>query len=175
MNYLLEGKQGVGMFTEMKSSNLNYIHSPDKKSFQTGLEFQDFVCVELAKHGIILQNLSSKKYQYETGENLQGFEIKFDSRFLDTSRLSIEIAEKSNRDVYKWTASGIYRVDNTWLYIQGNYDRLYIFPKNFLIKLHESKKYEEAEFNGTIKKFYLPLEDAEKYCAKRIDFYEGVF
>lgn len=158
------------MFTETKSNNLKYFHSVDKNSFQSGMEFQDFVCTELSNHGIILQNLSSKKYQFTVGENLQGFEIKLDRRFLETNRLSIEIAEKSNRDVPVWTASGIYRVDNTWLYIQGNYERLYIFPKNFLIKLHESKKYTEDESNGTIKKYYLPLEDADKYCAKRIDF-----
>lgn len=146
-----------------------YRDSKDKNSFQNGLEFQDFVCVELAKQGIVLQNLSSRKYQYSVGENLQGFEIKLDTRFLETGRLSIETAEKSNTSMLSWTASGIYRLDNSWLYIQGNYQRFYIFAKSLLIGLHKGGKYQEDESHGTVKKFYLPLCDADKYCAKRID------
>jgi hypothetical protein len=103
------------------------------------------------------------------GENLQGFEIKYDSRFLDTNRLSIEIAEKSKASNPLWVSSGIYRSDNSWLYIQGNYRCIYIFAKSLLIGLHKSMKYQEDESYGTVRKYYLPLDDANKYCAKRID------
>ena len=63
---------------------------------------------------IILQNMSSQKYQFNIGENLQGFEIKLDTRCTETGRMSIEVAEKSRADSTKWTPSGIYREDNSW-------------------------------------------------------------
>ena len=148
-------------------------NSGHNDSLQLGLEFQDFVCIELSKQGIVLQNLSSKKYQYSVGENLQGFEIKYDNSIFKYNRLSIEIAEKVNGDNLQWAKSGIYRKDNSWLYIQGNYKLFYIFSKDFLIRLHLSKTYEESEFpydNPTIRKFYLPFSDCDKYAIKKFDF-----
>lgn len=140
----------------------------DKRSFQSGLEFQDFVCTLLMRDAIVLQNTGSKLYQIKVGENLQGFEIKLDRRFQETGRLSIEIAEKSRAEMSDWTPSGIYRDDNTWLYIQGNYQRVYVFPKKFLVSLHLTNRY-EIDSTATVQKFYLPLSDAEKYAAKVID------
>lgn len=146
-----------------------YPDSVDKNSFQSGLEFQDYVCVLLAKKGIILQNLNSKLYQCQVGENLQGFEIKLDRLFKKYDHLSIEIAEKSRADLPQWTPSGIYRNDNSWLYIQGNYETLYVFSKRWLINLHKTGRYQNQELNGTVRKFYLPLRDADKYCAMKLD------
>lgn len=161
----------------METSYPNYCisNSGHKNSFEVGNEFQDFVCIELAKDGIILQNINSKKFQFETGENLQGFEIKYDARCTGdnntkpTFRLSIEIAEKSNESNISYIPSGIYRSDNSWLYIQGNYNGFWIFPKNILKFLHKTKRYKEGE-GSTIKKFYLPIDDADKYCAKKYLF-----
>lgn len=140
-------------------------------SFEVGNEFQDFVCMELAKQGIILQNINSKKFQYQTGENLQGFEIKFDGTSLKTGRLSIEVAEKKNGANDFWVESGIYRGDNSWLYIQGNYSYFWIFSKNILQELHKSGKFEIAQHPKempTINKFYLPFEKADRWCSKKI-------
>lgn len=136
------------MDTKLKlvQPNLHDPQYPDAKSktsFQDGLEFQDFVCEKLANHGLFLQNTLSRKYQFELGENLQGWEIKLDNRCTETGRLSIEIAEKSRADIKVWTASGIYRNDNSWLYVQGNYEMLFIFSKTFLKRLHGTKRYEE--------------------------------
>lgn len=142
-------------------------------SFEVGNEFQDFVCIELAKQGIILQNINSKKFQFNVGENLQGFEIKYDARCTGdrgttaTNQLSIEIAEKTKADNTKFIPSGIYRNDNSWLYIQGNFKMFWIFSKKLLILLHRSGRYKEHEL-PTIKKFYLPLEDADRFCAKKV-------
>lgn len=138
------------------------------EKLEIGKEYQDFVIDVLAKEvGLSISNYSSKKYQFNIGENKQGIEIKFDSRFLETERLSIEIAEKSHPNNKNWIPSGIYRDDNSWLYIQGNYDVVYIFGKNVLKLLHQSGRNEEHPM-PTIKKFYLPLEDADKYCAKKV-------
>lgn len=157
------------------SANYRKENSGYENSFEVGNEFQDFVCMELAKHSVILQNINSKKFQYEVGENLQGFEIKYDRRCtgdknsIATDRLSIEIAEKTKSENTDFVPSGIYRNDNSWLYIQGNYMMFWIFSKNILIKLHQSNRYKEAE-EPTIKKFYLPINDADKYCAKKLIF-----
>lgn len=149
---------------EMKS---NYY--PDATHIDTlemGAEYLDSVMETLQRRGIILQPYTSKKKQYSSGESLQGWEVKLDNTSMRTGRLSIEIAEKSRRDIPVWTPSGIYRRDNTWIYIQGNSKSFWWFQKNILIGLHKSHKYEEAEFNGTVKKFYISLEDADKYGVK---------
>jgi hypothetical protein len=146
-----------------------YIDAKRPTTFREGIEFQDFVCDQLARRHVILQNLSSKKYQIEVGENLQGFEIKMDSRCSETGRLSIEVAEKSKASISSFTASGIYRNDNAWLYIQGNYDALFVFGTNILMLLHKSGKYKEKE-EATIRAFYLPFNDARKYSNLFLDF-----
>ena len=156
---------------------MNYPDCKDRSSFQSGLEFQDFACTVLMREGIVLQNLGSKLYQLQVGESLQGFEIKLDRQFLETGRLSIELAEKSSADMPRWTPSGIYRSDNTWLYIQGNYDRMYIFSKKLLLILHKTARYQTGESpkgKPTVQKFYLPLSDADKFCDHRIDISGGV-
>jgi hypothetical protein len=145
-----------------------YPDSPNANSIQQGLEFQDFVMKTLlAKWGVCLQNFSSAKYQFEFGENIQGWEIKLDNLFLKTGRLSIEIAEKSRAANAKWVASGIYRDDNAKFYVQGNFNRIYVFHKKILVLLHKSGRYEEKE-ELTVRAFYLPLEDADKF-GERVD------
>jgi N6-adenosine-specific RNA methylase IME4 len=97
-------------------------------------------------------SLDSKKFQYEIGENLQGFEIKYDARCtgdrgtLATNQLSIEIAEKTKDSNLNYIDSGIYRNDNSWLYIQGNYMMFWIFSKRILKLLHKSGRYKNMNY-----------------------------
>lgn len=141
-------------------------------TFQDGLEFQDWVCMVLARHGVVLQNLSSKRYQIEIGENLQGFEIKYDARCTGdggtepTNQLSIEVAEKSRAENPDWIPSGIMRDDNAWLYIQGNYQRLWIFAKNWLRRYYRKKRPVVRESFGTVQKFYLPIAAADQFAVR---------
>lgn len=157
------------MAMNLSEKTAPYYPNARPRAFEVGIEFQDFVCLELAKDNIILQNLGSKLYQIQVGENLQGFEIKYDERCTDTNRLSIEVAEKSRNDPnLNWTPSGIMRGDNSWLYIQGNYDIIFVFAKNWLQRWHDEKAPEIVEFNGTIRRFFLPFRVAEKMAAKVI-------
>lgn len=172
---------------EIKYNEENSGHAD---SFEVGNRFQDFVCIKLAEYGIILQNINSKKYQYETGENLQGFEIKYDRHISDcagsveendkknnlpsiftkkngSGRLSIEIAEKTKAENLSFVPSGIYRGDNSWLYIHGNYHQFWVFSVTMLRLLHKSNRYEECT-KPTVKSFYFPVADADLYCAKKI-------
>jgi hypothetical protein len=145
---------------------INYPDSKNKNSFQNGMEFQDFVADVLRREmGIVISNYSSAKYQFNVGENRQGIEIKLDKRILETGNISIEIAEKSKEKLLEYTPSGIMRNDNSWLYLQGNYDILFIFAKKILISLYNARKYRIDDL-PTIRRFLLPLQDAEKYAAK---------
>lgn len=129
-----------------------------------GLQYQDFVVDQLYKCGLPIVSYSSKKYQCLVGENKPGFEIKFDRRFRDTGNFYIETAEKSNPNRSEFVKSGIYRDDNTWLYIIGDYEDIFIFSKKQLKTLHEHgnlhiKKRQIATSQG----FTMPVEYAKKF------------
>lgn len=146
-----------------------YPTAPTPTTFKDGIEFQDYVCARMAEHNIILQNFASKRYQLDIGENLQGWEIKLDRRCTETGRLSIEIAEKKDSRQPSWTSSGIFRNDNSWLYIQGNYDVLFIFGKMHLRRYYLQAQPETHESYGTVRKFYIGLDLARRMALKVID------
>lgn len=143
---------------------------PDAKpgTFEQGLEFQDFCRPLLLKYGIIAAYYTSKKYQIKEGESVFGVEIKLDNLCTKTKRMSIEIAEKSRAANYKFVPSGIMRPDNTWLYVQGNFEIVYVFSKKFLVNLYNSKK-PDINTRPTIQTFYLSLVDADKYSLLTIN------
>ena len=149
------------------SGATRYPDSKNKNSITDGLEFQDWVTDLLSRHGIIIQNYCSRKYQFTRGENRQGFEIKLDRRCTETGRLSIETYEKTEVNA-QWVQSGILREDGSIFYVQGNCECVWIFLKKFLQKLYwanngdDKPRYERKE-EATIKAFYLPIEDADKY------------
>lgn len=140
-----------------------------KDQLACALEFQDFVAEQLYAIGLPLVNYASKKYQIERGENKQGVEIKHDKKFRSTGNFWIEISEKSHPSRKDYFTSGIHRSDNTWLYVIGDYEEIFIFSKEFLKRLHASGRYRTIE-NGTKTSmgFLLPRSDAEKYAAKII-------
>jgi len=166
LNYLQEKEPKAGMRSEM-----NYPDCPDPDSLESGNSFQDMVAdVLFNKLHIIIQYITSKNGQYKTGESMQGIEVKLDRRCTETRRLSIEIAEKTQASLPNWTPSGIYRNDNSWLYVQGNEKTIWIFSHTMLRLLHKSGKYApDKEAYGTIKKYYLPVSDADKYADKKIE------
>jgi len=97
-----------------------------------GLEFQDFCSIQFAKIGIPITNFSSKKYQLEKGENMQGYEFKFDKKFRKTGNFWIETEERSNINK-EYIKSGINRNDNTIFYVIGDYSGVYLMQKKVLI------------------------------------------
>jgi hypothetical protein len=146
----------------------NYPDSVNETSVQDGLEFQDMVCDLLRPYGVFIQNYSSRRYQFDVGENPQGIEIKLDRRCTETGRLSIEVAEKSKAANANFVPSGIYRKDNTWLYVQGNQNVIYLFGRSFLRSLHKTGKYKEHT-EPTVKAFFLPFEAADRYAVLKIE------
>lgn len=139
-----------------------------KQMLQKGLEYQDFVTnILLSELGIALSSYSSIKYQCSVGENKQGIEIKFDDRYENTGNLYIETQEKSNPNNMKYIDSGIYRSDNTWLYLIGNYKEIFIFSKKQLVIIHKRKTCREVKTTTSIG-FLIPKDEAEKYSIKKI-------
>lgn len=147
-----------------------YPHSKDPHSFESGLDFQDFVATKLHDClGLTITNYQSMKWQFTTGENVQGIEIKLDRDCIRTQRLSIEIAEKSKATNPEYVPSGIYRNDNSWLYIQGTWLIFFVFAKSILKLLHKTGRYEQHT-EPTLVGYYLPFEDARKYAATVLEF-----
>lgn len=141
-----------------------------KGKLEEGLEFQDFVTEALYAAGIVLVGYASRRYQIERGENLLGAEIKRDGKFRTTGNLYIEMAEKSQPDRPHYTPSGIMRGDNSWLFIIGDEQTIFIFSTKFLQQLAASGRYRDRELaTPTSQGFLLPLADADKYCIRRIE------
>lgn len=155
----------------MQESKPYYPDAPRATTFEDGAKYQDFIRWQLQlQRGISISQNVSRTYQFNMGENTQGIEIKFDSLCTKgRRRLSIEIAEKSRASMPEWTPSGIYRTDNTWLYIQGNYEKAYAFSRKLLRWWHAREsargKLELHEEHGTVRAFYMYETDALR-CAE---------
>jgi hypothetical protein len=136
-----------------------------------GEDYQEFVRKLLNPWGITIWNWKDKKQQFAFGENPQGFEIKLDMRCTETDRLSIEVQEKTRRNNRDWINSGILRNDNSWIYVQGNYQIIFVFAKNWLRRFYDAKvtPADIHESHGTVRKFYLPMKTARMMAALVID------
>lgn len=153
--------------SDPKKPQNRYPDSKNPNSIEEGLEFQDLVTDVLARAGILIQNYCSKEYQLRKGENRQGSEIKLDNWCTTSHRLSIEISERTAEDK-PWVPSGIYACKGPF-YIHGNTTTFWLFLTKFLKKLHclKKKDSEEPKYEGkeepTVRTFYLPESDADKY------------
>lgn len=133
---------------------------------QQGLEFQDVATAALYQRGIVVVGYASRRFQNERGENMLGAEIKRDGKFRQTGNLYIETAEKAHPDNPHYVPAGIRREDNSWLYVIGDEQTLFIFSTKYLRLL--AGRYRSVETATSIG-FLLPVADADKYCLRRID------
>lgn len=129
---------------------------------QQGLEYQDFISKALN-----ITNYSSKKYQYDLGENSLGIEIKLDTRFEETGNIYFETHEKTRAENANFVESGINRKDNSWLYLIGNYKKAFVFAKKYLPKILENCR--EVTIS-TSKGLLLPIEKAERFAIRIFNF-----
>ncbi|MEJ7871742.1 MAG: hypothetical protein WKF67_05750 [Rubrobacteraceae bacterium] len=129
-------------------------------------EFEDFVFDLLRKHGLTVNRYVSRKWQYGVGECSGGIEVKFDDRMRETDNVYIEVAEKAQPNESRaYSPSGIYRNDNSWLYVIGDYYTVYVFAKKTLQHLHKSGRYEQKS-KPTSLAFVLPKAKAELHAAR---------
>lgn len=135
------------------------------------LEFQDFVAhVLLRELGIALTVHNSRRYQFEHGETRQGIEIKHDKQMAQTGNLWIETKEKAEPRSGEYAPAGIYRNDNSWLFVIGDYHRLFVFSKKVLCWLAQDRSFQTLENNTrTSIGFLLPVDVAKQYAEKSFD------
>jgi len=124
-----------------------------RKNLRLGQEFQDFAVQQLYKAGIVVVGYSSFKYQTEVGENVNGYEIKFDNRMSETGNVYFESGEKTNPNNSEYIASGIFRNDNTWMYVIGNYKIIYLCAKKSLRIFYERALERKRNKLNTIARF----------------------
>lgn len=135
---------------------------------ESGQLYQDFVvdaCWNLL--GLAVVQYTSKLYQQQVGESKTGVEIKHDEKYATTENLWIELAEKARPRSGPYAKSGVNRSDNTWLYVIGDYDTIFIFAKTLLQALASGGRYRLLENNTkTSVGYLLPDADAKKYAAQ---------
>ena len=135
-------------------------------TLEKGRIFQDYILFDLNKRGISFSNYTSKKFQYKVGENTAGIEIKHDMMFRKTNNLFIEIKTKCRNG--SWLKSGIYRNDNTWLFLIGDKLKYWIFGKQSLKRiLSQDGKYKLVQTKDSAG-YLLPVQDASIYAEKVI-------
>ena len=133
-------------------------------SLALGEAYQEFVAKELwEQRGVGIHFYRTRREQYEIGESEEGYEVKLDARCRDTRRLSIEVAEKSSLHRREFTPSGIMRRDNTVYYVQGHWEKFWVFLKMELVGWYEEHRPPIAKLHPpTIAKFYLPISVADE-------------
>jgi hypothetical protein len=146
-----------------------YDHGYYQQQLENGLVFQDVVTRALYQRGIVVVGYASRRFQQTHGENLLGAEIKNDRKFRDTGNLYIETAEKADPRNDRFVPSGIHREDNSWLFVIGDENTIWIFSTKYLQMLE--KRFPSRK-SPTSHGFLIPLDQADKYCIRRIDLKE---
>lgn len=136
------------------------------KKLEQGLEFQDIVTRALYQRGIVVVGYASRHFQIAQGENMLGAEIKRDGRMRETGNIYIEMAEKAHPDNAAYVPSGIHRADNSWLFVIGDDQTIFIFSTKYLRMLQP--KFPTVE-KPTSRGFLMTLAEAKKYCIREID------
>lgn len=111
---------------------MSYFGETYKPQLEEAARYQDFITDELLKRGIVLNQYASREYQRKVGESASGIEIKYDKRMAETGNVYIEVEEKSDPSLHDYSKSGVYRNDNTWLYLIGNYEKALLMSKRQL-------------------------------------------
>jgi len=148
----------------------NYPDADRLTVFSEGEEYQEYIAEIFTRElGIPIDYYTTKYDQINIGESRQGIEVKLDNRCTETGNVSIEVAEKSCVAMPYWAPSGIMREDNTWLYVQGNYEIVYLFSKLHLRRIYKVR-YQDKVWTPkpTIQTFLMPTEVAETIALKVI-------
>lgn len=160
------------MNQQLEASITAYDNGYYAKQLEVGKEFQDFVTREMFRLGWPIVGYSSRKYQLQYGENIMGAEIKRDQRFRDTGNLYIETEEKADPRNAIFVQSGIFREDNSILFIIGDDADFWILATRILRQLAKAKIGGELIYRRveipTSRGFLLPIDHADKYCIHKV-------
>lgn len=154
------------MDNQLSESQERYGNGYYAEKLEQGLQFQDFCTRQLYQRGIVIVGYASRKYQNAEGENMLGAEIKRDGNFRKTGNLYLEVAEKAHPDRPNYTASGIMREDNSWLFVIGDEECLWVFSTKWLRKMKD--RYKQTRTPTSIAHL-MPVSEADKYCIRKIE------
>ena len=154
------------MIESQDESRQKYWNGYYQKKLEQGLEFQDVVTEALYHRGIVVVGYASRVFQNKRGENMLGAEIKNDAMFRQTGNLYIEVAEKSHPDKPNYTPSGIMRADNSWLYVIGDIETVWIFSTKYLVMLKD--RYPPMQTPTSIGHL-MRMDAADKYAIRKIE------
>tara|TARA_R110000787_G_scaffold171757_1_gene284438 strand:+ start:317 stop:748 length:432 start_codon:yes stop_codon:yes gene_type:complete len=138
----------------------------NSRTLELGRQFQDTILFDLNKRGISFSNYTSKKFQYEVGENTAGIEIKHDMQFRTTGNLFIEIETKTKNN--NWIKSGIFRDDNSWLFLIGDEKKYWIFGKKSLQRILTDSNLNPV-LTSDSKGYLLPIKQADIFSERVIE------
>jgi len=134
---------------------------------ESGLLYQDFIVdlmLQVLRFPVTIY--SSRLYQTTVGEGPAGVEIKHDEKYATTGNLWIEVAEKARPREGAYVPAGICRDDNSWLYIIGDYDTVFVFTKVLLQAF--AARYEIRENKTRTSQGYLLPDDIARRSAARV-------
>ncbi|KKM76086.1 hypothetical protein LCGC14_1383680 [marine sediment metagenome] len=117
--------------------------------------------------------IRESKYAQLKGETEEGIEIKYDGRMEETGRVYIEMQEKTHIDNEKYVESGIYRNDNSKLFLIGNMTQWFLFSKEKLVWLDrlDPPFLYRPKPTGTSIGFCIPVENAKHLCLDHKEFF----
>ena len=122
---------------------------------KAGHEYEDFVAEQLWNHRWPIYVYRSRKWQWKSGESVNGIEIKLDRKFRKSGNLFIETAERRTTDgTSRWRPSGIYCEHNPRILAIGDYQTIYLLGVRWLRHGCEAalKEIERNTFKGYILK-----------------------
>ena len=134
--------------------------------YKQGVEYENFIeDLFLERLHIKLFFYKSKHFQNKVGETHQGIEVKFDDRIKETGNIYFEYEEACKTS--GCIPSGVFKQDNSWLYVIGDYSTIYVFSKNRLINfLTNSKDVRKVEAQSS--KGYLVKKELAETIAEKI-------
>lgn len=136
---------------------------------KAGEAYQDWIQDYLLhERALVIQQTVSKGAQYKVGESLQGFEIKFQQMYEQTNNLWIEISEKASPRPGPYVPSGIYRHDNSWLLITGDYGVVFFFGMCVLQRLHRSGRFPVRENTWKTSQGFLLSDSQARYYTEEV-------
>jgi hypothetical protein len=140
-----------------------------QEKLEEGLRFQDYVTDVLYDHGIVLVTYVSKE-RGRNGENKLGAEVKRDGKFRATGNLYLEIQEKRRPTETGIYPSGIFRQDNSWLYVIGDESTFWVLSKKLLCEFARQRpcRWKSTE-TPTSRGLLMPLADADRWCAVKFE------
>jgi len=154
-----------GLFTGTK-------YSDNDTGWEKGKRYEAWVKIkypQIYKGRKLTFNETEKKQL--VGETLEGVEVKFDDKMKTTGRIYIEQSEKRLLENKKYVESGIFRNDNTKIWLIGDYSLWFLFSKKYLVWLDrlDPPFLYRPKPTGTSIGFCIPIKNAKLLC---LDFQE---